>query len=597
VNAIKQAAVGFSLAILVVTLMIGWRVCVKLSGPAHMQAIAAEFASVGKFFSATPIMPNKACNKLLFCQGTEQGVGIFFLDIASGQKRLIYEQPRKFYDAGKFKILGWAPDDSLFAYKEHDPVEWANSRIDICNGNSGEVIQRVNVDGGMWNNFYVAGVVSDFVWLSSHAFAYMRTIADKRDLIVVEEKNGNWVPLEPHNITGKPTGMLTATSTHSVVWQEENTLQSLDFISGSTTQIFESTTNGLEGFSFSPDAGNFLLLCEDETGETLFKFRPAEEVFGKTFDGLDTNLCRISSQSNSVEKALWINNEKGVAYLVQDLGQMTLFIKTNVSADPMPLLARGSVIDFAVSGNQIFVAGSFTNELPGIWQYNLASGSLNCVYSSQEHPFKYAKYIVPLCKSVTNASGREITYQLWEPVRSSNAKRSPLLIGRSLYSWEVYPEVAANGGDFFVNVDRPSYRVANIGPWDEDVMTVYGELVKDSRIDTNAVFLYGSSAETGGSGFTGLVSLVAEKPNLWKGAILFSPTDFPDLSDLHLSKILTDEGMDDAGIESVIKYQQAAAEAGVPVTLALHKDAGHVYWANSARREQAQQLARFLFGY
>jgi hypothetical protein len=70
-------------------------------------------------------MPNKACDKLLFCQSTEQGVGVFLLNIASGQKRLIYEQPRKFYDPVKFKILGWVPDDSLFAYQKYDPVEWS----------------------------------------------------------------------------------------------------------------------------------------------------------------------------------------------------------------------------------------------------------------------------------------------------------------------------------------------------------------------------------------------------------------------------------------------------------------------------------------
>jgi predicted esterase len=246
-----------------------------------------------------------------------------------------------------------------------------------------------------------------------------------------------------------------------------------------------------------------------------------------------------------------------------------------------------------MSHNQIFVAGSLTNEPPGIWQFDSSSGTLICLYSCQEHPFKYTKYVVPVCRTATNAAGKEITYHLWEPVRSSNAKKFPLLIGRSLYSWEAYPEVVANGGDFFVNVDRPAYSSGNLNPWDEDVMTVYNAVLKDSNIDTNAVFLYGFSSEN-----EGLVTLVAKKPDLWKGAILFNPVILPDLSGLHLSKILIDDGIDDAStIDRVIKYQQAAAEAGVPVTLALHKDAGHIYWSNSTKREQAQQLAEFLFGH
>lgn len=591
-NSIKQAATGFSLAIFVAALMIGRWIYVRAANPAHMQEIAVELASIGKFVLPIP-MPNKACDKLLFGQSTEQGVGIFLLDIASGQKQLIYEQPRKYYDPAKFKILGWTPDDSLFAYQQHDRQEWANSRIVICNGNTGKMIDTVNVAGKMMNGNYVFGIISSFVWLSPHAFAYIRIIGGDQDLIVLEENAGrNWVPLGTFNINTKnQIGMLAATSTHSVVWQEGNTLQNLEITSGSKMQIFESKTNKLEGFSFSQDIGRFLLLCGDQTGDNLFVFQPDEKLlWGGIRAGSFTNLCRINNQPNSVKKALWI--EKGVAYLVQDLGQETLFIKTNASANPVSLCARGSVISFNVSSNQIFITGSLTNEPPGIWQYDLVSGSLDCVYSSQEHPFKYAKFIIPFSKTVTNAYRREITYHLWEPVRSFTSKKSPVLIGQSPYNWQVYPELTANGGDFFVNVDRPMFLCKELDDWAENVMTVYGELAKDPRIDTNAVYLYATSAES-----ARLASLVDQQPDLWKGIILITPENFPDLSGLQHAKILIDDGEDDAStINLVKKYQQAAAEAGVPVTLALHKDAGHIYWSISTEREEAQQLAKFLFG-
>jgi hypothetical protein len=591
---IKRTTIGFSLAMLVVALMLAWRMHVKASRPAHMQAIATELASIGKFMLPIP-MPDKGCDKLLFGQSTDQGVGVFLLNIADGQKQLVYEQPRKFYDPVKFKIFGWAPDDSLFAFQQHDSQEWAGSRVVICDGNTGKTITTVNVDGKMMDGNYVFGIISSFVWLSPHAFAYIRIVGGDTDLVVVEKgADGKWVSAEPVKISAKnPLGMLVALSDHSVVWQEGNTLQSLDVTSGSTTQIFELTTNELEGFSFSPDSGKFLLLCGDQAGENLFVFQPEGKLsWGRIQAGSLTNIYRISSQPRSVEKALWINHEQGIAYMMQDLGQETLFILTNSTADPMALGARGSVISFNVSGNQIFITGSLTNEPPGIWQYDVASGSLNCIYSSQEHPFKYAKYVVPLCKTVTNASGRLITYHLWEPAQASSGKKCAVLLGQSPYNWQVYPELTVNGGDFFVNVDRPSFLCLELNNWAEDVTAVYGELAKDPRIDMNAVYVYGTSAESGE-----LASFVDQKPNQWKGIILITPENFPNLSGLHFSKILIDDGMDDKStIEGVKKYQQAAAEVGVPLTLVLHKDTAHIYWSIATQREEAQQLAKFLFG-
>jgi hypothetical protein len=177
------------------------------------------------------------------------------------------------------------------------------------------------------------------------------------------------------------------------------------------------------------------------------------------------------------------------------------------------------------------------------------------------------------------------------PYHHDNAQSSPVLIGQSPYNWQVYSELTANGGYFFVNVDRPSFLCKELGNWAEDVMTVYRQLAQDPRIDTNAVYLYATSAES-----AELASLVDQKPDLWKGIILITPEYFPNLSVLH-SKILIDDGMDDEStIHLVTKYQQAAAEASVPLTLSLHKDTGHIYWSIATQREEAQQLANFLFG-
>lgn len=587
----QRSAIGLLLVVLAVAPMLGRRFCVCSSRPAHIEAVVQELAAVGKLMLPIPL-PNTAGNKLLFGQSTVKGVGVFLLNAANGQKQLVYEQPRKFYDPAKFRIFGWAPDDSLFAFQEHDAQKWAGCRIAVCDGTTGKVNETVNVDGRMIDGNWVFGITAGFCWLSPHSFAYVRILGTNVDLVTVEQAGGKWDTAKTFKLNGnKPPGMLVATRDHSVVWQEGNTLKSMDTFSGSTTQIFH-TTNELEEFFYSPVTEKFLLLCANQFGDDLYEFQPGQPVLGEVRGSVFTNLCRISHRPHSVAKALWLNHGNGIAYTIQDRGQETLMIKSNAAAIPVALGERGSIISFNVSGNHLFIAGSLTNAPPGIWRLDLNDGTFNCVYCSQEHPFQYAKYIAPLCKTITNGAGMEITYHVWEPPMNSPSQKRPVLLSQSPFNWQVYPELSANGGDFFINVDRPSFLCPELGNWAEDVMAVRAELAKDQRIDTNAFYIFGSSAES-----APLASLVDQNPSLWQGIILITPEFFPQLSGINSARILVDEGADDEStMGPILKYQQAAAAAGVPLTLSLHKDTAHIYWSMTEQREEAQQLARFLFG-
>lgn len=135
---------GLGLAILAMVMIGGWRMMVVASRPAHLQAIAAEFAAIGKFVLSPPAA-NKPGDKLLFYQTTDQGVGLFLLDTTSGQKRLVYVQSRKNLDPTRVRILDWAPDGSRFAYQQHQPEEHLYSEIVVCDGNSGQVLTSQSV--------------------------------------------------------------------------------------------------------------------------------------------------------------------------------------------------------------------------------------------------------------------------------------------------------------------------------------------------------------------------------------------------------------------------------------------------------------------
>jgi len=94
-----------------------------------------------------------------------------------------------------------------------------------------------------------------------------------------------------------------------------------------------------------------------------------------------------------------------------------------------------------------------------------------------------------------------------------------------------------------------------------------------------------------------LTRLLAEKPDLWLGAILFNPSAVPDPSAVRISKLMILDGTDDGdAVVRWTRYQNEAAQAGIEVNLALINGAQHIAKSTGSEREKTTQLARFLFG-
>ena len=71
-------------------------------------------------------------------------------------------------------------------------------------------------------------------------------------------------------------------------------------------------------------------------------------------------------------------------------------------------------------------------------------------------------------------------------------------------------------------------------------MALYTMMTKNPNIDTNRVFLFGTSWDA-----DFLSQIIAGKPDLWRGAILFGPGGLPGLSYLHKKKLLIIAGRND----------------------------------------------------
>jgi hypothetical protein len=301
---------------------------------------------------------------------------------------------------------------------------------------------------------------------------------------------------------------------------------------------------------------------------------------------------RITGQTDTILNAAWFNNGARYAYINWDQGGNAFHIKTNTDSPPILLPWPGLAADWSLNGDCLYIRGDLTNQPPGIWQYNLNSGDLKCIVSALDHPLKRAQIVSALTGTFTNSAGRATHYFVWQPVQLEAGKKHPLIIGQTTYNWWLpYPQIAANGGCYFVFVNRPSWW-DGLENWGDDVMQAYELMAKNPNVDTNQVFLYGSSAETGP-----LSQLLTEKPDLWQGAILFNPTDTPDPATVHISKLLVLDGTDDGdAAKRWPDYQNRAAQEGMTVKLALVDGAIHVSHSTANEHEKTEQIARFLFG-
>jgi pimeloyl-ACP methyl ester carboxylesterase len=208
-----------------------------------------------------------------------------------------------------------------------------------------------------------------------------------------------------------------------------------------------------------------------------------------------------------------------------------------------------------------------------------------------KHPLARASIVVPRSGAITNALGKQMSCHVWEPVKVDAGKKYPLIITQTTYGWSPYQQIAAQEGYYFATVARPYWSDKTIYNWGADVMALYSMMAKNPNIDTNRVFLFATSWDT-----AFLSQLVSEKPDLWRGAILITPSTVPDLSSWHNPKIFVVAGKNQAGeIERLTQYQDAAAAGlGVPVKLFLQKGAEHISRSVATERARTMQLAKFL---
>ncbi len=534
--------------------------------------VVRELCSIPQF--EQDLIPNSANTRLVFCQDTEAGVGIYFCDTDGGKPQLLCEQKEKGNHYRRFSMLGWAPDDSLFA------CAWPENTQDqefilIFDGLTGQLLSKLEADQSF----------EQFTWLSSGSFAYSAGGTSVR--VVIKQADGSWVHKRYFENVATNMDNFVAFSPDSVAWHDGNAIWLFNLDSGSSEKVWEAT-NQLVEFTIARDSGGFLLNCSDDLGQYLSWFDLQDK---RTVD-----LGRISDQQNYIRNAIWNGHGSSYAYLTNDLAGSAFCIKTAEMTTPITITWRGGVHNLTLNGNQLFFTGNPEDQPPGIWEYDIQFKTFKCIVPSTSGPPGNRIGSPPMCQMMTNSLGEQRFYHLWGPPHVSPNKKYPVLLAQELNYWFPCFQVAADSGYYVAVVDRPFFNTWDGNPehsWVEDVSGLYEVAMRNPNVDTNRVYLYACSRET-----SFLSQLMNERPSLAKGAILFSPTGLPDASALQNKRILIVDGkLDGDASQRFSEFQDRAAQEGNNVTLLLQDNAGHISASGTTLCNQARLFAKFISDY
>lgn len=535
--------------------------------------IVRELCSVPQF--EQDLTPNHANTRLVFCQDTEEGIGIYYCDTAGGKPQLLCVQKEKGNRGRRFTMLGWTPDDSLFA------CAWPENTQDkefilIFGGLTGRLLSKIEADQSL----------GQFAWLSTDSFAYSTAGTSVR--VVMKQADGSWAHKRYFPNVATKMDNFVAISPDSVAWRDGDGIWSLNVDSGSTGKIWEATTNHLVEFTAVTDGSGLLLNCSDDIGQYLLWLDLQDKHI--------VDLGRISDQQNFVRGAVWTGRGTGYACLTNDLAGSAFCIKTAEMEKPILIPWKGGVHNLTLSGKQLFFTGNPDGQTPGILEYDIEANSFRCIVSSAGGLLNNNVGNSPVCQLMTNSLGEKRFYHLWTPPHVPPDKKHPILLAQELNYWFPCFQMAADSGYYVAVVDRPFFNTWDGNPeqsWVEDVGSLYKIMARNPNVDANRVYLYACSRET-----SFLSQLMNDRPSLAKGAILFSPTGLPDASALQNKRILIVDGRLDGDAEKRLsEFQDQASQAGNSITLLLEDDAGHIFASGASVRNQTRQFAQFILDY
>jgi hypothetical protein len=398
---------------------------------------------------------------------------------------------------------------------------------------------------------------------------------------------------------------LTTLSGDTIAWAQNNCIWNMNVVSGAPRQLLNlqnamPANTTLHGFSYSRQAGQFLLNCNEDGTNSLWSF---------DMNNPSSGLRQEDSAANPVENGAWISTSPGGW-----VGQIddNLFARLRPGSNPRRIVSRANIDAFTVSsdGRRIFIFGTIKDEASsGLWQYDIASGQLSCVVPESDYPSPYAVHEKDSRYSLQLPSGQSLDCVVYPPADLSRQSHSslwphkyPLIIGNTDFGVVVrgghgrlwIPAMTACGA-YVVVINRAPDWWNGIEKWGDNVTAVYNQLANTLPIDKSRVFLFVVSAET-----HFMPKLVEANPAPWRGIIYINPSgELPDFSKSPAfelrPRILISAGGLEQEDEMFKQYQEQALQSGALVDYFISPGEGHHFVGNASQLQRTKAMVHFVF--
>jgi Tol biopolymer transport system component len=579
--------------------MIGLHLRAWAALPAHLDAILDETYFHGEILTAPAV--NHAGTSLLYVRTIESGVGVFLVNLTTlARTPIALGKAADHERGGAVKLFGWSPDDAFLAFSTIQDGK-DNRHVVICNGQSGKEV----------SSFDSPQPLEMGTWLTANSLVLMDNSRNSRNLLLFNAvEDSQWGDsgkkgLVPLRRLDRTANGLVADSTESIAYVEKGNVWHMDIPDKNTYQLTHLTNSTLESLDYSPANHKYLfgLTVGASTNKLLYQC----DANGNETPVVPEN-CK-----NYEFKGQWLQDGTGIAY-VGMLGNRYYLavatesqgLRTNLftarELDPnwgrlaqkTFMEGRQVVRSFSVNPKRekIYTVASVNYEPLAIWEYDVASQTIRNVVPVKEQ-LLFSQFIIPVQASITNQSRVNIGYYFIPPVRLDPKKKYPVVMDVfSDLGFQPSSQFLANLGIFFVAVNPYGSGSPERPTLPEEMLAVYQEMLKNPNIDPKRIYLSGESA-----GAYTIARLLEDHPDFWRGALLFSPVVFQQVSAKleMVPSIFFSVGTEDDRVPLVSMQQYAlVACAHHTLTQMDFGNAGHIFYAIDESKQRYKAAATFI---
>ncbi len=600
--------------------------------PRHLDAIAEESGDLNFMLENEQPQISHDGSQLLFCDSTENGVGVFVCDIPHSNgahgvtrptKKLLFEEQEIHFGMGPHGVLApfpWSPDDRRFVYAHQAPG--ALNEEHALPEETALTIGRADTDEADTNLIAPFGRVVALVWLTANAFVYVDGTEAHDFMLVQRNQSGQWQPtrLNTPAVVAPPKMdkhfcALAAISSNTVLWLQANTLWRM--------RLNLNDTNGQDA-----RATTAVKLCELPTDKffTSFDYSPATRqlllsAIGSKEDSLwqmplsePGALAKIATDIRTHDRlwsdARWIDSGQGYAFIRKPGLQTSGLVVKAANSPKQTVLFPNNYIQYFIpepDEQKLIVVGDIEDR-PGsaIWECDLGGSARRRVVAGSDQPLKYLHHLPIHCEIIRISAHEHLEVVVFPPMNlKTNSNRTyPVVIGSIRFVVEdpylyQYPEAIANAGAWFVMIDH-DWSPRSLGSWAWHIGNLAEFMAQSPKqfpnVDRRRLFVLSNSAQS-----LGLPAVFTNHPGLFRGAILqapggdlYAPAQWAAWSRPPAKMLVTAEShYPSAGY--LERYQAAAVGAGMEMDWIIHPDTPHEFIAKKSQRARIQAMLHFIF--